>query len=81
MLSKRFQVLRTLGYAAMYTVAMVTGTATLMAALPDASEAPGAYVERAAAKAANCTPAPGAARNYDHAGYVSLCEPKAKANG
>ena len=76
MLSKRFQVLRTLGYAAMYTVAMVTGTATLMAALPGTGEAPGAHVEKLAAKAANCSPAPGAARNYDHAGFVYLCEPR-----
>ncbi|MGE0498060.1 MAG: hypothetical protein AB7O72_09555 [Ramlibacter sp.] len=74
-MTSRFQVLRTLGYSALYTVAMVTGTAALMAALMGTGEAPGARVEQVAARAANCTPAPGAARNYDEAGYVYLCPP------
>ncbi|MBX3653379.1 MAG: hypothetical protein KF686_04285 [Ramlibacter sp.] len=79
MLTARFRFLRTLGYSALYAVAMVTGTATLMTALMGTGEAPGARVERVAAKAANCTPAPGAARNYDdhdeQADYVYLCRP------
>jgi len=41
MLSPKLQLLRTLGCAAMYTVAMVIGTATLMAAFDGTSEAPG----------------------------------------
>ena len=41
MLSPKLQMFRTLGLAAMYTVAMVTGTATLMAAFAGTSEAPG----------------------------------------
>lgn len=75
MLSRQSRFLRTLGYSALYAVAMVTGTATLMAALTGTGEVPGDRVERLAAKAANCTPAPGAARNYADADYVYLCEP------
>jgi hypothetical protein len=73
MLSLKLHFLRTLGYAALYSVAMVTGTATLMAAFNGPGEAPGVHVERIAAKAAHCATAPGAARISDAGGYVDLC--------
>jgi hypothetical protein len=70
LLSARLQGLRTLGYAAAYSVAMVTGTALLMAAFAGTGEEPGAYVEKVAAQAANCSTAAGAARNTTEADYV-----------
>ena len=73
MLSVRPNLLRTLGYSAAYSVAMVTGTALLMAAFTGTGEAPGAYVETVAAKAANCSPAPGVARKEGNADYVYRC--------